>query len=1355
MRLSILFYLLLMATLCSGQLSNELDYLGFQRVTEPNVDEYISNASLSRSDLVNGRYYKVLQFEHILTKAERQQLKDQGLRVLDYVPNKAYLVSIPQRFDPLKMKAMDVRYVHDIDNIAKIDSDLMEDELPDYAKASGDRVKVLISYPSDLKQDRVFELCNLDGIEPIQYNGINTCFTAEIELAKLYEFAQLPYIMNIEMTTPPPVPDDTPGRSLIRANLLDSKAPGGRQYTGEGVAVLCRDDGAVFEHVDFHGRLFQDYDEPDPRTHGDGVSGIMAGAGNRIPKNRGMATGADLHVINYVPSFLDNTLALHRGDDNILVTNSSYSDGCNGGYTATTRTVDDQCYDNPTLMHVFSAGNSNGANCGYGAGDEWGNITGGHKQGKNVLAVANTTNRGVITFSSSRGPAYDGRIKPDISANGVDHISTDNDHDYMFFGGTSAAAPNIAGVMAMLHDAYRQNNAGNTAEAALIKAIMLNTADDIGNKGPDFIYGWGMANAFRSALAIEEDRHFGGIIEQGDELEHTITLPENASELRIMTYWRDPAALIGSTTALTNDLNTFVVSPGGETTLPWILNPSPDPATLARPATRGIDALNNMEQVFIENPEAGDYTLNVIGNRVPTPDHEYIVTWEYRTDDITVVYPTAGDRVYAADNEIIYWETIDNGMPQTISLTTDGGATWVELGTVPANVQNIPFNTPIVNTGSAQVRIERGNQTIVGEPFTIAQIPTSVRIRQVCVDDMVISWSPVDGAESYDVYTLGEKYMEVSATTNTTSATVPINNPFEVQWVAVSANFENDVKGQRTVARSTRGIGLEDCIIDNDLNLASVLNPVNESLVTCSPGDNIISLEVTNGGVNPFQNISASYQINDNPIVTQDFGVGVEAGDTLILSFDEPVSFDSNGEFQLRTWITNNNQEFFLNDTMLIQGPVYVDNGLELPHSEDFDQETLPEFWITQNDDGDITWLPIEIARERNFSEGVVFITFENYFNEGEVDYLYMVPLDLSAVSDTPVLEFEHAYFYDQVSNDGLMIEVSTDCGETFQDTIYSSFGAELGTTFTPIGNVHGRNDWTKEQVDLSPYVGMDQVIIRFVAVNDNGNDLFLDNINVQSIQTAQPDAFFLTGGEETCPLEGIIIEDFSEGGLLTYEWDFGVGALPPTSVHPGPHEVQYLFSGTKTVTLTVTNDMGTAVFAGEIEVLERPSGNWTAEQLGDRRVQFTANINLATNFFWQFGDGDISFEENPIHQYATQDEFRVRLVASNDCGENISENSVTVSTTSTNELETKLAASIVPNPNSGQFVLNVEGPARNELNVSVLNISGQQVQNRTIQLTGKKQTVDFQSGNLDAGIYFVELTNQLGVKTLKMVVVD
>jgi len=1355
MRLTFLFYLLLTATFCFGQLSNELDFQGFQRVTEPNVDEYISQASLSRSDLVSGRYYKVLQFEHILTKAEHQQLKDQGLRVLDYIPNKAYLVSIPQSFDPLKMKAMNVRYVYDIDYMGKIDSRLLEKEIPDWAKASGDKVKVTIIYPSDLKQDRVFELCGLDGIEPIKYNGYNTCFTAEVEQSKLDDYAQLPYILDIQMTHAPSVPDDTPGRSLIRVNLLDSNVPNGRSYSGDGVSVLCRDDGAVFEHVDFQGRLFQNYDEADPRTHGDGVSGIMAGAGNRNPKNRGMATGANLHVINYDASFLDNTVELHRGEENVLVTNSSYSNGCNAGYSAEARIVDEQGYDNPTLMHVFSAGNSNGFNCGYGAGTEWGNITGGHKQGKNVIAVANTTNRGEIASSSSRGPAYDGRIKPDLSANGVEHISTDNNHEYMFFGGTSAAAPNIAGVMAMLHDAYRQNNSNETAQAALLKAILLNTADDYGNKGPDYIFGWGMANAFRSALVIEQDRHFGGIIQQGDEIQHTITLPENASELRIMTYWRDPAASINSRIALVNDLNTTVVSPDGETTLPWVLETTPNPDLLNLPATRGTDAINNMEQVFIENPEAGDYTLNITGATVPSEDHEYFVTWEYRTDDITIVYPTEGDKVYSADNEIIYWETIDNGMPQTVSLSTDGGVSWEDLGTVPSDVQSLPFRTPNINSASVHVRIERGTQSVVSEPFTVTQVPTNIRVSQVCVDDMTVEWAPVDDAVSYNVYTLGDRYMELVATTSIASATVPSGNPFEVQWVAVSANFANDVSGQRSIARPTRGAGLEDCVVDFDLDLSSVLNPENESFITCNPGGNVISLEVINGGMNVFQDISASYQLDDGPVVTQDFPGTINAGDTLILNFEDPVVFNSNGEFQLRTWITNSTQEFFLNDTMMIQGPIYLDSGEAIPYQEDFDQPDLPDFWVTQNDDNDVTWVPTFIAREQSFNEGVVIIPFENYFIEGAVDYLNMVPLDLTEVTDTPILEFEHAYYYDQSSNDGLMIEVSTDCGNTYQDTIYSKFGADLGTTLRPIGFVHERSDWTVEQVDLSPYAGMNNVVLRFVAVNDNGNDLFLDNINVRTIVTSAPDAFFLKGDDELCTSEGLVIEDFSGGGLLTYEWDFGLSAIPATSTVQGPHEVQYVSPGTKTITLSVTNNLGTAVFTDEIEVFDTPFGNWSAEQLGGRRVQFTSNVEFATDYFWQFGDGNTSSEENPIHQYDSQNEYLVILDASNLCGETTTVNTISVSTTSTNELETKLTASIVPNPNSGQFVLNVEGPASNELNVSVLNISGQQVQNRIIQLTGNKQTVDFQSGNLDAGLYFIELSNQLGVKTLKMVVVD
>ena len=334
----------------------------------------------------------------------------------------------------------------------------------------------------------------------------------------------------------------------------------------------------------------------------------MCGAANLNPRHKGMATNADLYVINYLASFLDNTLELHR-EENILVTNSSYSNGCNRGYTNISVTVDDQCYDNTTLMHVFSAGNSGTLNCDYGAGDGWANITGGHKMGKNVMTVGSSSNNGVIAFSSSRGPATDGRIKPDITAHGQSHTTTLPENRYTTTSGTSFSAPLVAGLMAMLHQAYRDNNSGATAEAALLKALLLNTANDYGNPGPDYTFGWGSANAYRAALALEENRFSKHTISGGELAEHIIPVPDNVQELKVMVYWKDPSANPMSTLALVNDLNGNLTDPNGQTTEPWVLNPTPDPLTLDLPATTGVDALNNMEQMSVSNPEAGDLSL--------------------------------------------------------------------------------------------------------------------------------------------------------------------------------------------------------------------------------------------------------------------------------------------------------------------------------------------------------------------------------------------------------------------------------------------------------------------------------------------------------------------------------------------------------------------------------------------------------------------------------------------------------------------------------------------------------------------------------------------------------------------------
>ena len=145
--------------------------------------------------------------------------------------------------------------------------------------------------------------------------------------------------------------------------------------------------------------------------HGDHVSGTIMGAGNLDPTAKGMADGSFLYVYGSSNNNYDDVPTLYQNQD-VIITSKSYSNGCNAGYTSLAKDLDEQIRLYPSLTHVFSAGNDGNSDCGYGAGAGWGNVTGGHKQAKNVIAVANLTQISNLAGSSSRGPAADGRIKP-------------------------------------------------------------------------------------------------------------------------------------------------------------------------------------------------------------------------------------------------------------------------------------------------------------------------------------------------------------------------------------------------------------------------------------------------------------------------------------------------------------------------------------------------------------------------------------------------------------------------------------------------------------------------------------------------------------------------------------------------------------------------------------------------------------------------------------------------------------------------------------------------------------------------------------------------------------------------------
>ena len=79
---------------------------------------------------------------------------------------------------------------------------------------------------------------------------------------------------------------------------------------------------------------------------------------------------------------------------------------------------------------------------------------------------------------------------------------------YYSTSGTSMACPAVSGTLALLHEAYRDLNSGSNANSGLLKCLLLNTADDIGNPGPDFTHGYGEVNAFKAIKALEQGRYF-------------------------------------------------------------------------------------------------------------------------------------------------------------------------------------------------------------------------------------------------------------------------------------------------------------------------------------------------------------------------------------------------------------------------------------------------------------------------------------------------------------------------------------------------------------------------------------------------------------------------------------------------------------------------------------------------------------------------------------------------------------------------------------------------------------------------------------------------------------------------------
>lgn len=495
--------------------------------------------------------------------------------------------------------------------------------------------------------------------------------------------------------------------------------------SGNFITAAIWDGGKVLNtHQELVNRVTQRDTASEPNDHATHVSGTMIATGIQY-NAKGMASNLYLDAYDWngdvaemylAPSWIqvsNHSYGLYcgweyyqpwaawrwYGDSNI----SQTEDYRFGFYNSISESFDELIFSyRPYHLPVVAAGNDRndigpGPNGGHyvqvgqnnwvwstttrdpdGGTDHYECIPGGLATAKNVLTVGavedipghySNPNDVVMTDFSSWGPTDDGRIKPDVVANGYwlySSIASSN-NSYGELQGTSQAAPNVSGSVALILEAYENNYPGRAPLASTLKGLIIHTADEAGAfLGPDYRFGWGLMNTKKAVDVINLDfqdgeaKHIVEYTYVGSQIDIPIEYLGTA-DLIVTLCWSDPPgeppnpSLNPTTKMLVNDLDLQLIDPLQTITRPYVLNPN----NPSNPATTGDNDVDNVEKVFIPVGPAGqyiarvthegasfsqDFSLIVTGGKLgtpiipePPPGYYRVIVDQKLSDDITSV----------------------------------------------------------------------------------------------------------------------------------------------------------------------------------------------------------------------------------------------------------------------------------------------------------------------------------------------------------------------------------------------------------------------------------------------------------------------------------------------------------------------------------------------------------------------------------------------------------------------------------------------------------------------------------------------------------------------------------------------
>ncbi|MFT4892517.1 MAG: hypothetical protein ACI8Z7_000292 [Candidatus Nanohaloarchaea archaeon] len=673
--------ILLIGMFISTASASNTVYVGPHQV-EPSSGQETSPGISALSSQTAAEKRMIVRFEEVPDSGERNKIERKtGIEFLSYASNRAWVVKATE--DQISgLEELKVDFTADYRQEYKLGEQMSEEGLLERSVNGDGTASISVEFFSDVSEERQKEIIEKHG-KTTGKSVFGNNWNAKVPTDSYLEITQEEEVKRIRNKRSEAQPLNDRAREVISADRLYDPP---FDLKGDGFTASMWDTGWAGNHTDLSSKTYiGDRDECvkcEVQSHATHVAGTMLGSGNINSNLRGVAPEASLisHEVDDLTAYPLNMNRSINENNSILSQNSYGKKIVNrsemGDYDQLSNLFDNlvRTSENiPRTTVVFSAGNERNEGWGidYNTTTSWGSTA------KNTIVVGAVDDNRDMTSYSSWGPTDDGRIKPDLVADGGGATGLvestvpngSSQHPYGGKGGTSMASPAVSGAIILLNEQFNETH-DHLPAPATTKGILIQTAEDLEAEGPDYKTGWGLVNATEAVKYVrnmdDEMIRREYINSTGEKKSYTYEVPESAEDISFTLVWSDYPANPGSEDTLKNDLDLNVTDPEGERKYPWTLEGGSDPDA---PASRDSeDHTNNVEQVYVENASAGSYQVQVEGEEVPyNQSFSLIGTSATITPEIRIHEPEGLLKEawlnVSADENVTNWKYSLNGEP--------------------------------------------------------------------------------------------------------------------------------------------------------------------------------------------------------------------------------------------------------------------------------------------------------------------------------------------------------------------------------------------------------------------------------------------------------------------------------------------------------------------------------------------------------------------------------------------------------------------------------------------------------------------------------------------------------------------